>query len=361
MRKFKFISVFIGVVLIVFVTMFTVKALTSKKYQVTFEVVIGKEEQVKIFNQSSFYGNTNFVYLYNQEESEFTILAHDGIVVDNEKIVASEERLSYRFKLVKDTHFTAYFKDPNKHYVVFVSGNNRIISYQEIATGEDAVIPEFSVDLEGYQFVRWNQDITNVTQDLVVKPIYSKVVNDYNVTINIDDEIQTIQAQTGEIIEIEAPKRIGEQKIFSHWEVNGEERSINNILKLSIYQDLEITAVYSYAPYYDDVIVYLSDIVHFTQERIILMASFDTRNNVNITEVGILLIPFGNTIFDLNNEDVMKFTAQLINEANEFAISIPIKYRGYIAKAYVVEATIKNNLNHFNQYFSPNQLELIEK
>ena len=54
MRKFKFISIFIGVVLIVFVTMFTVKALTSKKYQVTFEVVIGKEEQVKIFNQSSF-------------------------------------------------------------------------------------------------------------------------------------------------------------------------------------------------------------------------------------------------------------------------------------------------------------------
>src|SRR5690606_5401822 len=133
--------------------------------------------------------------------------------------------------------------------------------------------------LEGYQFVRWNKDFTNVNEDLIIKPIYSKVKTSYTVTVEINNQINTIKSYEGEVLEFEAPKIVGETSYFSHWEVNGKKRSISNVLKISIYQNLEIKAIYSYAPHYEEIIAYLNEKIIFSEDknRIYIMGAYDVR------------------------------------------------------------------------------------
>ena len=88
------------------------------------------------------------------------------------------------------------------------------------------------------------------------------------------------------------------------------------------------------------------------------MGAYDVRGNHEITEVGIMLLPKGETNFNLENSQAIKFTAQKINEGKEFAIAIPKQYNGYLVKVYVVEKTIKNNMNEFNQIFTDYYLEI---
>ncbi|HQD92429.1 MAG TPA: hypothetical protein PK924_04075, partial [Bacilli bacterium] len=132
------------------------------------------------------------------------------------------------------------------------------------------------------------------------------------------------------------------------------------VLKISIYQNLEIKAIYSYAPHYEEIIAYLNEKIIFSEDknRIYIMGAYDVRGNHEITEVGIMLLPKGETNFNLENSQAIKFTAQKINEGKEFAIAIPKQYNGYLVKVYVVEKTIKNNMNEFNQIFTDYYLEI---
>lgn len=348
------------VIVSLFLTVFaiiTVKSLTQVKYTITKEVIGGTDEQVTILNPQTFYGNTNRIQAFNTEDSVFCFFSQDGYLVDSSKV---DEQFRYYFRVNKDIHFTAYFKTSENFYVIFLSGNDRIISFQEVAPGESAISPNFTVDLEGYQFVRWNKDFTNVNEDLIIKPIYSKVKTSYTVTVEINNQINTIKSYEGEVLEFEAPKIVGETSYFSHWEVNGKKRSISNVLKISIYQNLEIKAIYSYAPHYEEIIAYLNEKIIFSEDknRIYIMGAYDVRGNHEITEVGIMLLPKGETNFNLENSQAIKFTAQKINEGKEFAIAIPKQYNGYLVKVYVVEKTIKNNMNEFNQIFTDYYLEI---
>ena len=56
--------------------------------------------------------------------------------------------------------------------VTFVNADGKVIETQLVNALDDAIakVPTY----DGYVFVKWDTDFTNVTQDIVVKAIYVK-------------------------------------------------------------------------------------------------------------------------------------------------------------------------------------------
>lgn len=66
----------------------------------------------------------------------------------------------------------------NVYTVKFFNGYNNLISVQEVKEGEDAVAPNASHSaIAGFEFMGWDRDITNVTEDMDVYATYIKVEN----------------------------------------------------------------------------------------------------------------------------------------------------------------------------------------
>ncbi len=78
------------------------------------------------------------------------------------------------------TYTVTYTK--NVYTVTFVDGfNGETIDTQSVEYGSDAVAPAIP-EHEGYHFVQWDTDFTNVTSDLTVTAIYE--INKYNVHVS---------------------------------------------------------------------------------------------------------------------------------------------------------------------------------
>ena len=63
------------------------------------------------------------------------------------------------------------------HTVIFQDGEGNILSEQKVANGSSAITPEDPVK-EGYKFIGWDQDFTNITEDLVIKALFEKEQSD---------------------------------------------------------------------------------------------------------------------------------------------------------------------------------------
>ena len=80
---------------------------------------------------------------------------------------------------VKDATYLSMYLDKvieqpklKQFKVTFLDGNGKTISTQYINAFDDALINDPSI--EGYTFIGWDKDFTNITSDIVVKAIYSK-------------------------------------------------------------------------------------------------------------------------------------------------------------------------------------------
>ena len=80
---------------------------------------------------------------------------------------------------VKDATYMAMYLDKviseptvKQFKVTFLDANGKVIEVQYVDAFEDASID--SPVLDGYTFIGWDKDFTNVTTDIVVKAIYSK-------------------------------------------------------------------------------------------------------------------------------------------------------------------------------------------
>ena len=70
---------------------------------------------------------------------------------------------------IKATHYT----------VTFMDSNDKVIKIQTVKENESATAPEIP-NLEGFDFIGWSEDFTNVTKDLVVIAKYTKHAHNYS-------------------------------------------------------------------------------------------------------------------------------------------------------------------------------------
>lgn len=64
--------------------------------------------------------------------------------------------------------------DKTVYNVVFVDMNGAVLRTEKVDANGSATAPN-APSVDGYRFVKWDTDFTNVTKDLLVKPIYEKV------------------------------------------------------------------------------------------------------------------------------------------------------------------------------------------
>ena len=136
--------------------------------------------------------------------------------------------------------FATAGEQPVEEYTVtFVDGlTGETIDTQIVVAGEDAVAPEAPVH-EGYTFVEWDTDFTNVQSDLTVTAVYA--INEYTVTFVDGLTGETIDTQTVEhgadAVEPAVPEHVGYH--FVGWDVDFT----------NVTSDLTVTALYEINTY----------------------------------------------------------------------------------------------------------------
>ena len=102
------------------------------------------------------------------------------------------------------------------HSVTFVDYDGTVLSAQSVAHGSAAIAPT-APEREGYAFIGWDKDFSNVTEDMTVTAQYS--ANSYSITYTINGKEYT--AQTYEFgAAVSAPEyTVPEGHTFSGWNI----------------------------------------------------------------------------------------------------------------------------------------------
>ena len=102
------------------------------------------------------------------------------------------------------------------HTVTFVDWDGTVLSTQNVANGTAAVEPTVP-QREGYSFIGWDVDFSNVQSDLTVTAQYE--INPYTITYTINGEVYTTQTyEYGATVS--APEyTVPEGHTFSGWEI----------------------------------------------------------------------------------------------------------------------------------------------
>ncbi|MCL1797769.1 MAG: InlB B-repeat-containing protein, partial [Eggerthellaceae bacterium] len=79
-----------------------------------------------------------------------------------------------------DLEFTAQWTPV--YAVIFVDWNGNLLDIQEVEPGDDAIAPSYSGSRDGYTFIGWDTDFTNVSSDLYVTAQYDLIT--YLITYN---------------------------------------------------------------------------------------------------------------------------------------------------------------------------------
>ena len=102
-----------------------------------------------------------------------------------------------------------------KYTVQFVDWNGNIIASQEVPYGGSAT-PPANPTREGYTFIGWDTDFSNISSNITVKAVYEKIPVYYTITFlyREDSVLQTSQVLEGEmpVYTGETPYRPADQK-----------------------------------------------------------------------------------------------------------------------------------------------------
>lgn len=76
--------------------------------------------------------------------------------------------------------------------VTFVNYDDTLIAVYETLPGEDAIAPSDPVHPDGYEFIGWDTDFTNVQSDLTVKALFNEIESPYDIgDVNMDNVVNT--------------------------------------------------------------------------------------------------------------------------------------------------------------------------
>lgn len=143
--------------------------------------------------------------------------------------VESDRSATFTFNTNKSI-YEVLFVDWNYNVLDVVEGS--VLGYQAVEHGSDVTVPG-SPTREGYTFIGWDQELTNITSDMVIQAQYE--INTYTVRY-LDRDGTVLSIQTVEhgsnAISPEEPQQEG--LIFAGWNDTGE----------AITGDTDITALY---------------------------------------------------------------------------------------------------------------------
>lgn len=134
------------------------------------------------------------------------------------------------FSLFIITGCNAYKDD----FTVKFFADNSLIETQYVSSGGDTVSPA-APSKDGYTFIGWDKDLTNITSDLDINAIFEKIIYTFNVKFYNDGVLLNSQVieKNGNAIAPAAISKIGYN--FTGWDKNFD----------NVVADMDIVAVFS--------------------------------------------------------------------------------------------------------------------
>lgn len=121
------------------------------------------------------------------------------------------------------TLYAKWDTDQTTHHIIFVDKDNNLVQEYFINPGETPTPPTMP-EKEGYIFVGWDKEFTNITNDTTFKAVYSPI--EYTITYhkNIDSDNVILPTLTKYTIEdkITLPEASLEGYIFLGWYLNSD-------------------------------------------------------------------------------------------------------------------------------------------
>ncbi|MBE6734127.1 MAG: hypothetical protein E7563_02130, partial [Ruminococcaceae bacterium] len=159
------------------------------------------------------------IVLYKAPEFTVTFLDYDGKVLDTQSVERGKSatapqnpsrpataQYTYAFKgwdtdftnITADTNVTAtYTQTINKYTVIFVDYDGTELSTQSVEYGKSAVAPEVPIR-DGFTFLAWDTDFTNITKDTTVTATYKEVEKTHYTVKFVDYNGTVLSTQTVE-------------------------------------------------------------------------------------------------------------------------------------------------------------------
>jgi len=144
--------------------------------------------------------------------------------------------------------------DTGTYYqVIFFDGDGSVLETQEVLEGEDADNPDTptkaSTAQYTYTFDHWDKAYTNVTEDLLINPVFNASVNQYTVTFYDEDETTVLGTSTvpyGTAATPPADPTKEDDETYTY-EFDGWSVDFSNVTgNLSVYATYEATAIQTY-------------------------------------------------------------------------------------------------------------------
>lgn len=121
---------------------------------------------------------------------------------------------SHDGKFVKEDMVIHANYEINKYAVTFKDETGKVVAQVDVPHGSSVEAP-VAPEKEGYHFVKWSKDITNVTEDITVTPIYE--INVYEITYIMNEEEVVVEVEHGQTPEIPEVKETEGFK-FVRWD-----------------------------------------------------------------------------------------------------------------------------------------------
>ncbi|MFA7529956.1 MAG: hypothetical protein WCZ85_06955, partial [Bacilli bacterium] len=336
-----------------------VKAETDEKLiDVTF--IYDQDNEVKPEEPIKFEYGSNFAFTATPESGyEFAFWVVNGVV--RPELKASDE-----FTVSTEMTLLAVFNSENKHTVLFIDSNGKLIDKQFVASGGNASAPVDLPDKPGMRIRMDNPwktqdgeiDLTNITKNMVFVLQYevdeSKKGESYVLTV---DGAQAGTYGYNQVAVVTADEYNDENVPFSHWEEDGQRLSYARTYALTMLKDRDLTAVYA-----ENIakmpLVSMSDVYDLRAGYYSFTGQIYLPAGYALVEAGLLLSD-KTEVLKKGDIDVEVIPVPKQNlTTNEFLASLPREMLKKSVRAYLVVRDNNSNVLTFHSY---NQLALVSE
>lgn len=148
---------------------------------------------------------------------------------------------------------------PIKIQVTFRIDNKYID--QQVDYGTDAVPPKVE-EKRGYDFVGWDEDYTNVTEEIIVNAIFKVKTFTLSFITNGDEDYDDIVVDYGTTAYFEIPTK--HEHRFLGWYIGDEKQAMNKSFYFNHLEDITLEARWQINSYY--IVYYLNEMTHKEKE-----------------------------------------------------------------------------------------------
>lgn len=263
--------------------------------------------------------------------------------------VRPELLINHQFTITNQLELVAVFSPANKHTVLFMDSNGKLLKTAFVNNGEtisDSGImipskPGFEVKTG---LDKWNGSLTNITKDEVFILQYNKVTTaTYALSVSGGSGAGTYNYNDVVTVNAEVPGG----KYFSHWKEGTHIVSYNQSYKFSMLTARSIEAVFVDSPVTATPVVSMSNNLQIRDWYRSYLCQFLIPEGYTYVEHGIITSMNSGVINFDTGDVVRRLSNKFFGETNEFVMSIPIGSHKS-ARAYLVVKQGDTILTYFS-------------